>query len=138
METNQPVPILEQQGLILGPSWSPDGKQIVVGVGLFTAFLDFTAGGSKPIDPVNGGAQVGIVNADGSGFHLITSGPNNNAFASFAPDGKRIVYRTSGPDGEGLRIMNLADHSVSDADRRLRQFSRLVAAWRPDCFHPEN
>jgi Tol biopolymer transport system component len=106
-------PILEKAGLILGPSWSPDGKQIVVGVGLFTAFLDFTAGGSKPMDPVNGGAQVGIVNADGSGFQLITSGPNNNAFASFAPDGKRIVYRTAGPDGEGLRIMNLADRSVT-------------------------
>jgi Tol biopolymer transport system component len=39
-------------------------------------------------------AQVGIVNADGSGFHVITSGLNNNAFPSFAPDGQRIVYRT--------------------------------------------
>lgn len=114
MDGDKPAhPVLERPGLILGPSWSPDGKQLVVGVGLFTAFLDFTAGGSKPIDPVNGGAQVGIVNADGSGFHLITSGPNNNAFASFGPDGTRIVYRTSGPDGEGLRMMNLADHSVA-------------------------
>jgi Tol biopolymer transport system component len=105
--------ILQQKGLILGPSWSPDGKQIVVGVGGFTAFLDFASGGKKPADPVNGGAQVGIVNVDGSDFHLLTSGNNNNAFASFAPDGKHIVYRTSGPDGEGLRIMNLEDHSVS-------------------------
>lgn len=77
--------ILTQKGLILGPSWSPDGKQIVVGVGIFTAFLDDAAGGKKPIDPVNGGAQVGIVNADGSGLHLITSGNSNNGFASFAP-----------------------------------------------------
>jgi TolB protein len=105
--------ILEQKGLILGPQWSPDGKQIVVGVGIFTSFLDDEAGGKKPIDSANGGAQVAIVNADGSGFHLVTSGNNNNAFASFAPDGKRIVYRTAGPDGEGLRIMNLDDHSVT-------------------------
>jgi len=105
--------ILEQKGLILGPSWSPDGKQIVVGVGIFTAFLDLSAGGKKPIDPVNGGAQVGIVNADGSGFHLITSGTSNNAFASFAPDGKHIVYRTTGPEGDGLRIMNLDDRSIT-------------------------
>lgn len=105
--------ILEQKGLILAPSWSPDGKQIVVGVGIFTAFLDEDAGGKKPIDPVNGGAQVGIVSADGSGYHLITSGNNNNAFASFGPDGKRIVYRTTGPDGIGLRIMNLEDRSVT-------------------------
>jgi Tol biopolymer transport system component len=105
--------ILEQKGLILGPSWSPDGKQSVAGVGIFTAFLDSDSGGKKPIDPINGGAQVGIVNADGSGFHLITSGNSNNAFASFAPSGKRIVYRTTGPDGDGLRIMNLDDHTIT-------------------------
>ena len=84
-----------------------------MGVGNFTAFLDDESGAKKPIDPVNGGAQVGIVNADGSGFHLITSGNSNNAFASFAPDGKHIVYRTTGPDGDGLRIMNLEDHSIT-------------------------
>ena len=105
--------ILDQTGLILAPSWSPDGKQIVVGVGSFTSFLDFAAGPKKPIDPVNGGAQVGIVNADGSGFRLITSGNSNNAFASFAPDGKHIVYRTTGPDADGLRIMNLDDRSIT-------------------------
>ena len=99
--------------MILAPSWSPDGKQIVVGVGGFTAFLDFASGGKKPADPVNGGAQVAILNSDGSGYRLLTSGNNNNAFASFAPDGKHIVYRTSGPDGEGLRIMDLADSSVT-------------------------
>jgi TolB protein len=104
--------ILERKDLILAPSWSPDGKQIVVGAGDFTAFLDLAAGAKKPIDPLNGGAQVGIVNADGSGFHLITSGNSNNAFASFAPDGKHIVYRTTGPEGDGLRIMNLDDHSI--------------------------
>ena len=56
---------------------------------------------------------MGIVNADGSGFHLITSGNSNNAFASFAPDGKHIVYRTTGPDADGLRIMNLDDHPIT-------------------------
>jgi len=104
--------ILSQPGLILGPAWSPDGKQIVIGVGAFTAFLDFDAGSKRPIDPVNGGAQVGIVNADGTGFHLITSGNSNNAFASFGPDGRHIVYRTTGPDADGLRIMDLNDGSV--------------------------
>lgn len=104
--------ILEQKGLILAPGWSPDGKKIVVGVGNFTAFLDFEAGGKKPMDAVNGGAQVGMVNVDGTGFRIITSGSNNNAFASFGPDGKRIVYRTLGPTEQGLRIMNLEDHSI--------------------------
>lgn len=105
--------ILKRKDLILGPQWSPDGRQIVVGVGNFTSFLDFAAGTKKPIDRVNGGAQLAIINADGTGFHVITSGPDNNAFASFSPDGKEIVYRTAGPDGQGLRIMSLADHSVT-------------------------
>jgi Tol biopolymer transport system component len=103
--------ILTRKELILAPSWSPDGKQIAVGVGEFSTFRDSGIGSKKPVDPVNGGAQVAILNADGSGFHLVTSGPNNNAFASFAPDGKHLVYRTQGPDGEGLRMMNLEDHS---------------------------
>ena len=55
---------------------------------------------------------MGIVNVDGSGLHLVTSGANSNALPSFAPDGKHIVYRTEGPDGEGLRIVNFEDSSV--------------------------
>lgn len=107
-----PRAILTRKDLILAPSWSPHGRRIAVGVGEFSAFMDFELGDRKPVDPVNGGAQVAILNADGSGFHLVTSGPDNNAFPSFSPDGKEIVYRTSGPEGDGMRIMNLENHSV--------------------------
>jgi Tol biopolymer transport system component len=105
--------ILERPDLILAPQWSADGKQIVVGVGNFSSFLDFEVGSRKPVDPANGGAQVAILNDDGSSFKLLTSGPNNNGFPSFAPDGRRIVYRTAGPEGQGLRILSLADGSVT-------------------------
>ena len=54
-----------------------------------------------------------MVNADGSGFHEVTSGANNNGFPSMAPDGKRFVYRSFGPDGEGLRIMNIETKAVT-------------------------
>jgi Tol biopolymer transport system component len=119
-ETGKPArSILERPGLMLAPQWSADGKRIVLGVGLFSAFLDFTVGNKKPVDPVNGGAQVAIINDDGSGFQVLTSGTNNNAFPSFAPDGKRIVYRTQGPEDQGLRIMTLADRSVT----------KLTGAW---------
>lgn len=108
-----PRTLLERSdALILGPQWSPRGDTILFGIGKFTAFLDFSAGGSKPRDPVNGGAQVAMIHADGSGFREITGGKNNNGFPSFAPDGERFVYRTTGPEGEGLRIRNMRDQSV--------------------------
>ena len=104
--------LLMQPKLLLAPQWSPDSKLIVFGIGEFSAFLDLDVGEKKPFDPVNGGAQVGIIHADGTGFKVITSGPNNNAFPSFSPDGRRIVYRTMGASEQGLRILNLDDHSI--------------------------
>lgn len=101
--------ILERKEDILGPQWSPDGQQIVFGIGRFALFN----GGEKAMNAPNGEEQLGIVNADGSGFHLVTSGPNKNTFPSFAPDGKHIVYRTNGPEGEGLRILNPRDKSIT-------------------------
>jgi Tol biopolymer transport system component len=117
-----PRTIFTPDSLVLGPQWSPDGRQLVVGVGRFTAFLGEATG-----DPVNGGAQVGIINADGSDFHVVTTGANNNAFASFAPDGRRIVFRTEGPEGDGLRIMTLADRSVTVLTRGYDNFP----VWSP-------
>jgi Tol biopolymer transport system component len=37
--------------LMLAPQWSPDGKQIILGIGAFTAFLDFDSGNKKPMTP---------------------------------------------------------------------------------------
>ena len=109
--------ILELKDMILGPQWSPGGRQIIFGIGGFPLFD--TIG--------HGPAQVGVINADGSGFHVITSGPNSNAFPSFAPDGKHIVYRTNGPEGEGLRLMNLEDHSVTTLTKDYDNFP----VWSP-------
>jgi Tol biopolymer transport system component len=113
--------------LLLAPQWSADGKQIVIGIGAFTAFLDFDAGNKKPMTPDNGGAQTAILNADGTNFHLVTSGANNNAFASFGPDGKHILYRTSGVEGDGLRAMNLDDHTIT----KLTDYYDNFPIWSP-------
>jgi TolB protein len=109
-----PKTLMETNGeLIIAPAWSPNGDQVIFGIGKFAAFLDFAVGAKKPVDPVNGGVQVGIINTDGTGFRKITSGGNNNGFASFSPDGKRIIYRTMGPEGGGLRIMNLENGQIT-------------------------
>lgn len=99
---------------ILGPQWSPDGRHIIFGIGVFNAFFNgFHGQFLKPEDRVEGGAQIAMVNPDGSGYRELTTGPNNNGFPSMAPDGKRVVYRSFGPQGDGLRIMDIDSGKVT-------------------------
>ena len=93
---------------VLAPQWSPGGDTIIFGVGVFNAFFNgFNGLFLKPGDRVESGAQIAMIRPDGSGFRELTSGANNNGFPSMAPDGKRFVYRSFGPEGDGLRIKTL-------------------------------
>ncbi|HXA67252.1 MAG TPA: hypothetical protein VNV82_18990 [Bryobacteraceae bacterium] len=113
---------------VLAGAWSPEGDRIVFGVGGFAAFFDgFHSLFLKPVDRVEDGAQVAIVNADGTGFRELTAGLGNNAFPSFAADGKRIVYRTFEKDGYGLRIMNLETKAVTTLSAEYDNFP----LWSP-------
>ncbi len=99
---------------VLAGAWSPAGDRIIFGIGGFAAFFDgFHSQFLKAGDRVEGGAHVAIVNADGTGFHELTSDSANNAFPSFSPDGKRFVYRTFSKDGYGLHIMDLETKRVT-------------------------
>ena len=94
--------------------WSPRGDKAVFSLGAFAAFFDgFRSEFHKPGDRVEGGAQIAVINADGSGFQELTSGSDNNAFPSYSPDGNRLVFRTFGKSGQGLRIMNLETQTVT-------------------------
>ena len=73
------------------------------------------------------GAQVAMIKPDGTALREITSGVNNNGFPSHAPDGRRFVYRTFGPEGQGLRIMNLEDGQVTKLTEDYDNFPR----WSP-------
>ncbi len=99
---------------VLAPQWSPSGDTIIFGIGTFNLFFNgFKGLVLKPEDRVESGAQIAIINPDGSGFREVTSGANNNGFPSMAPDGKRFVYRSFGPEGEGLRVMNLETKTIT-------------------------
>ena len=98
---------------ILGPQWTADGERIVFGIGSFDAFFNgFHGLFLEPEDRVEGGAQIAMVNADGSDYQELTSGPNNNGFPSMSPDGRHMVYRSFGPEGDGLRIMDIKTGGV--------------------------
>ena len=99
---------------VLAPQWSPGGDTIIFGIGVFNAFFNgFNGLFLKPGDRVESGAQIAMIRPDGSGFRELTSGANNNGFPSMAPDGKRFVYRSFGPEGDGLRIKNLETGAVT-------------------------
>jgi len=117
----------KSQNVLVG-GWSPDGGRIIFAIGGFAAFFDaFHSRFLKAGDRVETGAQVAIVNADGTGFTELTAAPGNNAFPSFAPDGKRFVYRTFTQDGYGLRIMNLDTKAVKILTREYDNFP----LWSP-------
>ena len=108
--------------------WSPRGDKVVFALGGFAAFFDgFRSQFLKDGDRVEGGAQIAIINADGSGFQELTSGVGNNAFPSYSPDGNRLVFRSFGKDGQGLRIMNLETRAVTTLTSDYDNFS----LWSP-------
>jgi Tol biopolymer transport system component len=113
---------------VLAPQWSPRGDKIIFSIGGFNAFFNgFHGLFLKSEDRAEGGAQIATINPDGTGFHEVTAGPNNNGFPSMAPDGKRFVYRTFGPEGDGLRIMNVDTKAVTTLTKGYDNFP----LWSP-------
>jgi TolB protein len=122
----------EKNRNVLAAQWSPSGDRIIFSIGEFGAFFNgFHELFEKTGDRVEGGAQIAIVNPDGSGFAELTAGKDNNAFPSFAPDGKRLVFRTFEPTlepkGYGLRIMNLETKAITTLTREYDNFP----LWSP-------
>jgi Tol biopolymer transport system component len=81
--------------------WSPKGDLIAFAIGNFFSAREK-------------GAQIFTVRPDGSGLRQVTTSAqsNNNNYPSFSPDGTQMAYRVLGPEGAGIRVMNLADNSV--------------------------
>jgi TolB protein len=73
----------------VAPAGSPKGDQIAFGLGRFFQVLQGPAI-----------ADIAVIGADGKGFRRLTDGKGNSGFPSWAPDGRRLVYRTSSADGK--------------------------------------
>jgi TolB protein len=88
----------------VAPSWSPLGNLIAFGSG--GAFAG-SLGQKQQI------SNIAVVAPDGSGFRLLTKTEGNNAFPSWSPDGRRIVFRLQDGRGEGLRILDIETGQVT-------------------------
>jgi len=53
-----------------------------------------------------------MVRRDGTDVQELTNGTPNAGFPSFSPDGREVVYRSYGPNADGLRIMDLETRQV--------------------------
>jgi Tol biopolymer transport system component len=103
-----------------GVSWSPGGDEIYYGVGgIWTIRPDGT--GRRKISPVGGagvlsadGSQFvfgvkryrsfGVVHADGSGYHVVTSHAYTEYGEVWSPTGHRILY--GGANGQGIYVID--------------------------------
>jgi Tol biopolymer transport system component len=109
-------PLFRDQGRgVFAGAWSPGGQEIVMSVGFFFQHAP------------DRGAQVATVKRDGSGYRELTTGVNNNGFPSYAPDGTHVVYRTLGPEGQGLRILDIARGTITPLTTEYDTFP----AWSP-------
>lgn len=98
------------------PSWSPDGQWIAFGYG---GYLQ-----SRKTQ----GAKIMMVKRDGTNAKDLTDGLPNSGFPSWSPDGKKIVYRVWGEKDQGLRILDLNDHSI----KVLTTEYDNLPFWSPD------
>ncbi|GEJ55622.1 PD40 domain-containing protein [Anaeromyxobacter diazotrophicus] len=141
VDGQRPEVLYRDPGLILLPSWRPDGKAV-----LFTSYRggrpelwtldlatrrtqrlvalgDLTTGGVYSPDgrhvaftaSVNGNSDVWVVNADGSDPRRLTSDPAIDGSPTWSPDGKRLCFVSNRAGNPHLYLMN-ADGS---GQRRL-------------------
>ncbi len=97
-------------------AWAPDGRQ-----------LAFT----KDANPIDGGpleANVAVINADGTGLHVLTDyhGGRFSAFVgSYSPDGRWLVYRLQDNDSDHYELWRMWPDGTHN--KRIADLGGLLA-----------
>jgi Tol biopolymer transport system component len=102
----------------LAPAWSPKGDRIAFGLGQFFQTIKGPAR-----------ADIAVIDADGKGLQVLTEGKGNNGFPSWAPDGRRLVYRAS--DGYTSRLMLLDVQTRETKELKTGSARNNFPAWSP-------
>ena len=90
------------------PDGSPDGTKII-----FDMTLPTGASGGGFL----GNRDIAVINADGTGFQMITNDPNTDQYDPvFSPDGQQIAYTQRPTDGLGVAGFGVTGIIVADAD----------------------
>ena len=103
----------------IAPDWSRHGDRIAFGLGRFFAN---TQGGAPRAD-------IAIINADGSGFAVLTDGAANCGFPGWSPDGEQIVYRRTMPGRNSLQILDVATKASRELIGGIANYN--FPAWSP-------
>jgi TolB protein len=102
----------------VAPAWSPMGEKIAFGFG---RFFQTMLGPSA--------SDIAVIGTDGRGLKVLTDGRGNYGFPSWAPDGQRLVYRSSDGKASKLIVLNTATGAAQglDTGSSLNNFP----AWSP-------
>jgi Tol biopolymer transport system component len=101
---------------LFSTSWAHDGDRIAFALG--PAF----AGAKEGVD-------IATIHPDGSGFTRLTQSAGNNGFPAFAPDGRRLVFRSGRGGSKNLAIMDADGSKVSPLTDG--KWTDTMADWSP-------
>jgi TolB protein len=102
----------------VAPAWSPTGDEIAFGLGRYFQTIQGPAV-----------ADIAVIGRDGKGLKVLTDSKANNGFPSWAPDGRRIVYRSS--KGKTSRLLILDVKTGGSEELRSGSTRDNFPAWSP-------